>query len=68
MERYEYKVVSLGYNMWTEKPKHDYYEILKEYGAEGWKFIQFAPTKAKPAKADSGMEMIFERKVTIPSI
>ena len=68
MERYEYKVVSLGFNIWSGKAKHDYYEILKEYGADGWRFIQFTPVPAKPSKAESGMEMIFERKVTIPSM
>lgn len=68
MERYEYKVINLGYNVWTGKVNHDYYEVLKEMGADGWRFIQFTPGPAKPHKADSGLEMIFERKVTIPSM
>ena len=68
MERYEYKVVSLGYNPWTDKAKHDYYQILNEYGADGWRFLTFTPTKAKPSKAESGVEMIFERKLTLSSL
>lgn len=68
MERYEYKVVTLGYNMWSGKAQNDYYQILNEYGAEGWRFVQFTPSQAKPSKAKFGIEMIFEKKVTIPSI
>ena len=68
MEKFEYKVVSLGYDVWKGKAKHDYYQILNEYGADGWRFVQFTPSQAKPYKAESGMEMIFERKITLSSL
>ena len=60
MERFEYQVVSLEYSMWTGRAKTDYLKVLNEYGAEGWRFVQFAPAFAKPR----GAGKVFERKIT----
>ncbi len=64
MERFEYQVVSLEYSMWTGRAKTDYLKVLNEYGAEGWRFVQFAPAFAKPRGAGKGFELVFERKIT----
>ena len=64
MERYEYQAVSLEISAWTGRAKMDYLKVLNEYGAEGWRFVQFAPTIAKPRKAGKGIELVFERKIT----
>ena len=60
--KYEYKVVAMRISQWHGRAKSDYIDILNEYGREGWKFVQFTPTNAKPLKA-KGVEMIFERKI-----
>ena len=62
MEKYEYKSVSIGFSVWTGRAKSDYLEVLNEYGAEGWRFVDFAPNFARP-KGVKGIEMIFERKI-----
>ena len=64
MDRYEYEIASLEFSMWTGKAKDDYLKILNDYGADGWRFVQFAPAFAKPKGAKKGLEMIFERKIT----
>ena len=62
MERFEYKAISINFSIWTGRAKSDYLEILNENGADGWRFIDFAPTFARP-KGVKGIEMIFERKI-----
>ena len=61
MDKFEYKVVILEYNLWTGTASPDYLEVINEYGAEGWRFVEFTPNYARP-KGSKGVELIFERK------
>ncbi len=61
MEKYEYKAVTVGWNMWTGKAKADYLNIINEYGEQGWRFIQIVPHNYLP-KGKRGIELIFEKK------
>jgi len=48
MEKFEYMAVKIEFNIWKGKVKEDYLEILNEYGAKGWRFVQIAPQTFKP--------------------
>jgi len=61
-KRYDYEVVTLGFNIWTGKAKEDYLKIINEYGDRGWRFVCFAPAAARP-KGAKGTEMIFEKEI-----
>lgn len=65
METYEYKVVKLKFNIWRNKAESDYLEVLNEMGAQGWRFIDFAPKHVVPKETKNDIEMIFERRVNI---
>ena len=62
MDKYEYKAIPVGFNIWKGKLKEDYLEIINEQGSKGWRFIDFAPSIALP-KGKKGIELIFERKL-----
>lgn len=57
---YEYKVVRIKINMWTQKPEEDYREIIKEYAEAGWRFLQLVP-KSRHGNAHEHIDLIFER-------
>lgn len=61
MEKYEYKVVTIDWSMWTGKAKTDYLEVLNELGEQGFRFITFAPHYVK-AKGQKGIDIIFEKR------
>ena len=48
--------------VWTGKPETDYLQILNEYGAQGWRFVDFVPNELRP-KGVKGKEILFERAV-----
>ena len=58
---FDYKIIRIPISMWTAKPKEDYLDVIKEYAAEGWRFIQVFT----PPCAGTGMsyyiEVIFEK-------
>ena len=58
--RYTYEAVSISYSIWTGRSKNDYLEIINERGREGWRFVGFSPSNARP-KGVKGMELVFER-------
>ena len=60
--QYEYETIGISYSIWTGKSSEDYLEIINERGANGWRFVCFAPLNARP-KGVSDLEMIFERIV-----
>ncbi|NNE27761.1 MAG: DUF4177 domain-containing protein [Saprospiraceae bacterium] len=61
MDKFEYKVVSIKRSIWTGKSKHDYLEVINEYGADGWRFVCFADRGAAK-KGVATTELIFEKK------
>jgi len=62
MKKYEYKVVVVDFSAWKGGAKQDYLPLINEMGAEGWRFVQFAPATAKlPGK--KGIELVFEREL-----
>jgi len=64
MKKYEYKVVAVKWSPWTGKAKADYLDIINDYGAEGWRFIDFAPTRAHSKKVSgTSIELIFEKEI-----
>ena len=63
MGQYEYKAIRVDYDVWKGKLKEDYLEIINEQGADGWRFIDFAPPISLP-KGKKGLELIFERKLS----
>ncbi|MBT8220090.1 MAG: DUF4177 domain-containing protein [Bacteroidia bacterium] len=62
MVKYEYKVVNVAISQWTSRAKSDYLKIINDYGAQGWRFLQFAPPKVRP-RGVKGIDLIFERVV-----
>ena len=62
MIKYEYKVYSIDYSIWTGKADEDYLEIINNYGLEGWRFIDFSPQHLMP-KGEKGTDLIFERPI-----
>ena len=64
MKKFEYKVVNIGFSIWTGKADQDYLQILNEMGEDGWRFVNFAPAHAKP-KGVKGIDLIFERVIEI---
>jgi len=60
---FDYKIIRIPISMWTAKPKEDYLNVIKEYAAEGWRFIQVFT----PPGAGMGMsyyiEVIFEKPI-----
>lgn len=58
---FDYKIIRIPVSMWTGKPKEDYLSVIKEYAAEGWRFIQVF----NPSRNSAGnyyIEVIFEKK------
>lgn len=57
---YDYKIIRIPISLWTGQPKEDYLSVIKEYAAEGWRFIQvYNP----PAHGMSNyIEVIFEKQ------
>ncbi len=62
MKKYEYKVYSITYSIWTGTAREDYLEIINNLGAKGWRFIDFSPPHLRP-KGVKGTDLIFEREV-----
>jgi len=63
MEKYEYTSVNLEFSPWSGRSKTDYLEVLNEYGANGWRFIEFTPRHLTP-KGVKGVDLLFERKIS----
>jgi len=60
---YEYKFVKIALT-WTDKPREDYHQVIREYAEEGWRFIQiFAPATAGLG-SPAFFELIFEKPVS----
>jgi len=59
---FDYKIIRIPISIWTGKAKEDYLDVIKEYAAEGWRFIQVYT----PPRAGSGLsyyiEVIFEKR------
>lgn len=62
MKKYEYKVISVKWSMWTGKAKQDYLQIINEYGQQGWRFVQVVHGVAQ-SKSSKGIELVLEREV-----
>ena len=62
MKKYEYKIYTIDYSIWTGHADEDYLEIINDLGAEGWRFIDFSPAHMKP-KGAKGTDLIFEREI-----
>jgi hypothetical protein len=57
----EYKFVRLKQGFFSDKPKGDYKEIIREHAREGWRLVQiFAPSTGNMGRA-SYFEIIFEK-------
>ena len=60
---YEYKVVRIPISIWTGKPKEDYVDVITEYAAEGWRFVQVYHHR-NGSGVTGYIEVIFEKKLT----
>ncbi len=58
--KYIYEAVSISYSIWTGRAEEDYLRIINEKGQEGWRFVGFLPSYAKPRDV-KGTELIFEK-------
>ncbi|MFK8009802.1 MAG: DUF4177 domain-containing protein [Saprospiraceae bacterium] len=58
---FDYKIIRIPISFWSGKPKEDYFDVIKEYAAKGWRFIQvFTPPGAGNGK-NYYIEIIFEK-------
>ncbi len=61
--KYEYDFVKIDLKLIGKVPKQDYHDIISDYAADGWRFVQvFAPGVASYGAA-SHYELIFEREL-----
>jgi hypothetical protein len=44
MKKYQYKIYTVDYSIWSGKADEDYLEIINEYGTKEWRFIGFSPS------------------------
>ena len=58
---FDYKIVRIPVSMWTGKPKEDYLSVIKEYAAEGWRFIQVFNPSRYGGSGSYYIEVIFEK-------
>ena len=57
---YEYKVIRISVSMWTGKPKEDYVDVITEYAARGWRFVQVYQYR-NASRGTGYVEVIFEK-------
>ena len=60
--RYIYETVSINFSIWTGRSTEDYLDIINEKGKDGWRFVTFSPSHARP-KGVKGIELIFEKQI-----
>ena len=60
--KYVYDTVSLTFSIWSGRANSDYLDIINQKGEQGWKFVCFAPTYARP-KGVKGVELLFEKAI-----
>jgi hypothetical protein len=56
-KKFEYKVLAVGYNGFTGKPKIDIQATLNEMGLEGWELV------SAPHSHGSVASFIFKREI-----
>lgn len=62
-KKYEYKFIKIGLRFWSDKPKQDYQQIIKDQAQDGWRLCEIlAPTGSWSHRTEF-IELIFEREL-----
>lgn len=67
MYEYDFVKIELKSGFTKSKPKENYHEIIIDYASKGWRLVQIFDPSTSGYGAASYFELIFERKVDIPS-